>query len=192
MATFSSNQPGLCDIHDNRKVDPMAPCTPTIAGPSDIQLTAIITAPGQFVTVNKYFANAYTVSRGDGTARADLTSDTTHTYASTGTYVITLSLTGGATRWKFQNGNDPLVPSEYIQPGSTTASDVYVSHMPDLAAYFGDSATNVGNNFFRSFNSYGALTSLPSGSFDTSNITTVGDDFFSNFNAYGSLTVLPS
>jgi hypothetical protein len=53
------------------------------------------------VTVNKYFANTYTINRGDGTAMADLMGDTTHTYLSTGDYTITLALTGGATRWIF-------------------------------------------------------------------------------------------
>jgi len=49
---------------------------------SQIELTAEITAAGQTVTVNKYFANAHTIDRGDGTASADLTADTTYTYSS--------------------------------------------------------------------------------------------------------------
>jgi len=54
--------------------------------------------------------------------------------------------------------------------------------MPVLSDYFGTSATNVGNNFFQSFNRDGALTGLPAGSFDTSNLTTVGVNFFYSFN----------
>jgi hypothetical protein len=65
MATFSSNQPGLCDVHDNRKVDPSAACSAPIAPakPTDIQITAEITSSGQPVTINKYFTNAYSVNR---------------------------------------------------------------------------------------------------------------------------------
>ncbi|MCL2808356.1 MAG: InlB B-repeat-containing protein, partial [Coriobacteriia bacterium] len=52
--------------------------------------------------------------------------------------------------------------------------------------------TTTGNSFFNSFNMSGSLTSLPAGSFNTSNITTTGDYFFQNFNAWGSLTSLPA
>jgi surface protein len=52
--------------------------------------------------------------------------------------------------------------------------------------------TIAGRNFFSHFNRYGSLTSLPTGSFDTSNITTVGDYFFYAFNAGGDLTSLPA
>jgi hypothetical protein len=62
--------------------------------------------------------------------------------------------------------------------------------MPDFSL-FGASATDVGDNFFSYFNGYGALTSLPEGSFDTSDITTVGNSFFANFNYQGALTSLP-
>ena len=109
--------------------------------------------------------------------------DTTHTYTTPGTYTITLAL-NGASRWTF-NGVGPLVPK-----AGTTASNVYVSYMPDFSL-FGDSATNVGNYFFHSFNGNGALTALSTGSFDTSNITTVGNYFFYQFNLEGNLTSLP-
>jgi surface protein len=65
MATFSSNQPGLCDVDDNWKADPSAPCTPSLPGavkPTDIQITAEITSSGQTVTINKYFTNTYSVN----------------------------------------------------------------------------------------------------------------------------------
>jgi surface protein len=46
--------------------------------------------------------------------------------------------------------------------------------------------------FFPYFNEGGALTSLPDGSFDTSNITTVKrEGFFNSFNKGGALTSLP-
>jgi hypothetical protein len=44
--------------------------------------------------------------------------------------------------------------------------------MPDFSL-FGDNPINVGNFFFQSFNANGALTNIPEGSFDTSNIITV-------------------
>ena len=56
-ATFSDNQPGLCDIDDNWKVTPGFCFDST-----SIQLTAVVTESGQAVTINKYFANAYTVN----------------------------------------------------------------------------------------------------------------------------------
>ena len=52
--------------------------------------------------------------------------------------------------------------------------------------------TTAGDNFFNRFNSSGTLTSLPAGSFDTSNITTVGNNFFNGFNSFGALTLLPA
>ena len=115
--------------------------------PSDIQLTAEITAANQTVRINKYFANAYTVDRGDGSPVTELTADTTHSYTTTGEYQITLSLTGTATRWTFGSIYKPLVPK-----AGTTANNIYLSSMPSLADYFGTSATSPGDNFFRSFN----------------------------------------
>ncbi|MDR0281915.1 MAG: hypothetical protein LBI53_00930 [Candidatus Peribacteria bacterium] len=52
--------------------------------------------------------------------------------------------------------------------------------------------TTVGNSFFHDFNSQGELTSLPEGSFNTSNVTTVGNAFFNSFNRNGKLTYLPN
>ena len=78
--------------------------------PTEIELTADITAPGQTVTVNKYFANAYTIDRGDGTPKADLTADTLHTYTNAGSYTITLAFTGGEKRWTFTSISKSLVP----------------------------------------------------------------------------------
>ena len=108
--TFSDNQPGLCDIDDNRKQTP-GTCTPSAA--SRIELKTYITVPGQTVTVNKYFANAHTINRGDGTTSTDLTADTTHTYTGAGIYFITLAFTGGADRWTFTllYPDKPLVPT---------------------------------------------------------------------------------
>jgi surface protein len=63
--------------------------------------------------------------------------------------------------------------------------------MPDMSL-FRESGTNAGNNFFSYFNSNGALTGLPAGSFDTSNITSAGNNFFYNFNYNGALTDLPT
>jgi len=72
----------------------------------------VTTGANQTVRVNKYFANAYMVDWGDGSIKINLTADTTKTYANSGTYVITLALTGSATRWTFQNTTNPLVPRD--------------------------------------------------------------------------------
>ena len=106
--TFSDNQPGLCFVDDNRKVTP-GTCTPNYVDPTSIQLTAELTLANQLVTVNKYFANAHTIDWGDGTATANLTANTTHTYTTSGTYTITLALTGIANRWTFTNSSKPWV-----------------------------------------------------------------------------------
>ena len=67
-----------------------------------------------------------------------------------------------------------------------------ITQMPPMSSFTTDSTgTTAGNDFFANFNRYGALTSLPAGSFDISKITTVGDSFFYYFNGSGSLTSLP-
>ena len=62
--------------------------------------------------VNKYFANAFAVDRGDGNSSGNYLAGMTKTYATAGTYTITLALTGGATRWGFVQTVSalPLVP----------------------------------------------------------------------------------
>ncbi len=48
-----------------------------------------------------------------------------------------------------------------------------ITSMPALTSFTADSMGTIsGSNYFSCFNNYGSLTSLPSGSFDTSNITT--------------------
>ncbi|MDR0859435.1 MAG: PKD domain-containing protein [Candidatus Peribacteria bacterium] len=149
---------------------------------TDIQLTAVISEAGQTVTLNKYFANVFSVDWGDGTT-GDVTTGITHIYTAPDTYPITL--TKITPRWTFTGENIPLIPTT-----GTTSSNVYVSSMPPMSL-FGDSETSVGDYFFQAFNRDGSLTSLPVGSFDTSNITTVGGYFFHGFNRNGSLTSLP-
>ena len=150
----------------------------------DIILEATSTEANQTLKINKYFNNAYTVDWGDGTPVTGLTADTTHTYFIPWTYTIILSTT--ANRWTFKWANNPLVPQE-----GTTMTWVKVTYMPSLADGFGSSATSVGNNFFRAFNYYWAITGLPTWSFDTSNITAVGTYFFRAFNFHWRLTSLP-
>jgi len=71
----------------------------------------VITAANQTVRVNKYFANNFTVNRGDGSSVVTLTTTgATKTYTSPGTYFIRLQ-PSGATGWTFQQQNShPLVP----------------------------------------------------------------------------------
>ena len=153
----------------------------------DIVLQATATAANQKLKINKYFANAYTVDRWDGTT-GNLTADTTHTYSTAWTYTITLSLSW-ADRWTFKNqtSDQPLVLSNW-----TTMTWVKIVFMPSLADGFGNSATNPWNYFFMSFNKNWAITSLPEWSFDTSNITTAGDYFFMAFNEVWLLRDLPA
>jgi hypothetical protein len=151
-----------------------------------IEITVETMATNQTVTVNKYFTNFHSINWGDGATITQLTATTTHTYTTIGTYKIILSLPHWE-RWRFWTAtNIPLV-----QKASTTASNVYISKMPSLAGYFGDSATTPWNNFFLAFNYNWALTSLPEGSFDTSYLTTIGNDIFRNFNYQWMLTSLP-
>ena len=152
----------------------------------DIVIEATATEANQTLTINKYFANAYTVSRCDGCETSTLSSDTWHTYEEPWTYTITLSLTGWATRWTFQNVSKPLVPQN-----GTTMTWVKIAYMPSLADWFGTSSTTAGNYFFYNFNRDWALTSLLEWSFDTSKITTVWNYFFDKFNNNWKLTSLP-
>lgn len=154
---------------------------------SDIVITAEITVANQTVKINKYFANAHSINRWDGGATTNHTADTTHTYTSPGTYEITLSLGSGVSRWTFVYTAKPLVPKSW-----TTANNVYISKMPKLSDWFGNSATSAESYFFDRFNAVWALTSLPAGSFDTSNITSVGNYFFAYFNYDWVLTSLPA
>ena len=156
----------------------------TATNSKDIVLEATSTASNQTLKINKYFANAYTVDRWDGSLTQDLTGDTVHTYSVASGYTITLSTT--ADRWTFKNVYKPLVPTNW-----TTVTDVKIVSMPSLADWFGNNATNPGNYFFYNFNSNWKLTSLPEWSFDTSKITTVGSDFFFSFNNKWKLTSLP-
>jgi len=154
--------------------------------PKDILIEARATSANQKITINKYFANAYTVDWWDGSPIETVSADKSHTYNTAWTYTITLSLTWWADRWTFQNVYKPLVPTNW-----TTVTDVKIVSMPSLADWFGNSETNPWNYFFYSFNNNWQLTSLPSWSFDTSNITTVGSYFFYYFNYYWQLTSLP-
>ena len=151
--TFSANQPGTCGIHEHRRVVP-GTCVPAT---TDIQLVVVATGATtatRNVGLSKYFSNAYTVNRGDGTAVVPVTGNIVKTYAQSGTYTITLSLASGAQRWTFGSAG-PLVGQQ-----STTASNVYMSRMPALS-FFGTHATNVGDGYFYGFNYRGSLTSLP-------------------------------
>ena len=68
-----------------------------------------------------------------------------------------------------------------------------VLSMPPMNAFTTNSSgTEAGDGFFASFNAYGAITSFPAGSFDTSKITKVGLGYFSGFNWGGALTSLPA
>ncbi|MDR0875837.1 MAG: InlB B-repeat-containing protein [Clostridiales Family XIII bacterium] len=70
--------------------------------------------------------------------------------------------------------------------------DCELTAIPAMNVFTEDTAgTTAGNYFFYRFNSGGALTSLPEGSFDTSDITHAEDNFFCGFNADGDLTSLP-
>jgi len=150
----------------------------------DIILEAISTADNQTLKINKYFANAYTVDRWDGTMW-NLTWDIVHTYSVASGYTIILSLSW-TDRWTFQGKSKPLVPI-----AETTMSWVKIVSMPSLAEWFGDNAKNPGNNFFRAFNYQWALTSLPIWSFDTSSIEMPWNGFFQDFNNEWKLKALP-
>ena len=171
-----------------------------ITNEKDIVIQATATESGQIVTINKYFANDYTVDRWDGTTGEwatwgwiieNIISHTTHTYSATWTYNITLSLSW-ADRWTFRemwweiSYTEPLVPVSW-----TTVTDVQIIYMPSLTGWFWDSAEVPGDRFFSWFNNNWAITSLPEWSFNTSQITTVGDLFFFCFNCNWKLTSLP-
>jgi hypothetical protein len=159
-----------------------------------IELTVTTTAENQTVTLNKYFANTFNITWGDTNNTSDdgtFTADNiTHTYSAAGTNTYTIRLTPQSNAlfgaWAFKSAYVALVPTD-----GTTASSVVVSYMPPMERFM-TSATAAPDYFFYNFNYEGAITELPFGSFDTSNITTVGDYFFQYFNCYGDLTELPA
>ncbi len=74
-----------------------------------------------------------------------------------------------------------------------------ITSMPAMSSFTEDNAGSIAGDYFfnrfcggATFGSYASITSLPSGSFNTSSITTTGVGFFGEFNSYGSLTSLPS
>ena len=156
----------------------------------DIVLKVVTSWASQKIAINKYFdVSDYTIDWWDGTTTTATTTDASwahsKTYASAWTYYITLVNPWG--RWTFTTASYGLVPSSWF-----TGDSVWVEYMPSLKDWFGDNASNPWDNFFRSFNQSWALTSLPSWSFDTSNITSVWTYFFSYFNRDWALTSLPS
>ena len=153
--------------------------------PMDIIIEATATESNQTLKINKYFANAYTVDWWDGSPVETVSSDKTHTYSVASGYIIILSTT--ADRWTFKRGQFPLIPTN-----GTTVTWVKITYMPSLASWFGVNATAPWNYFFSYFNYSWQLTSLPTGSFDTSNITTVWNFFCSNFNQNWKITSLPT
>jgi len=155
--------------------------------PKNIVIEAISTEENQTISISKYFANDYTVDRWEWGGAIKLTSRTGHTYLTSWTHTITLSLTGTATRWSFYCNYDvTLVPK-----AGTTVTWVKIVFMPSLADGFGSNKTNPWNCFFDNFNRNWALTSLPEWSFDTSNITRVWRSFFEMFNEGWALESLP-
>ena len=156
----------------------------------DIVLKVVTSAANQKIGINKYFNVVnYTIDRWDGTTTTATTTNSSwahsKTYATAWTYYITL--VNPWSRWTFTNASYWLVPSSWF-----TGDSVWIEYMPSLKDWFGDSTSNPWNNFFRYFNYSWALTSLPTWSFDTSNITSVWTYFFSVFNRDWALTSLPS
>ena len=150
----------------------------------DIILKIVVKDKGQYLTINKYFDNEYTVNWWDLSPQEKMKDQLVHTYEQ-GIYYITLSLTKD-TRWKFKEQMIGLVPSD-----ATNIDDIEVFFLPDIAQTFGKSAHDVGSDFFSSFNLKGAITKLPENSFDLKEIQKVDDNFFKGFNYQGSLASLP-
>ncbi|MDR0591905.1 MAG: YDG domain-containing protein, partial [Bifidobacteriaceae bacterium] len=166
----------------------LAPISVPVSVVQPIVLGVTTNAPGQQVTLNKYFPHDYTIDWGDVSGAAEPAPDTstTHTYAAAGSYEITLTSTRThqTRRWWFELSDAGLVPA------AGTNATVVVAAMPRMRA-FTPSATASGFDLFYRFNYEGALTGLPDGSFDTSGIEDAGSYFFSDFNYKGALTELP-
>ena len=156
----------------------------------DIILKVVTSWANQKIGINKYFnVSNYTIDWWDGTTTTATTTNSSwahsKTYASAWTYYITLVNPWG--RWTFTTASYGLVPSSWF-----TGASVWVEYMPSLKDWFGDGASNPWDYFFSYFNRDWALTSLPTWSFNTSNITSVWSSFFRAFNDSWALTSLPS
>jgi hypothetical protein len=154
----------------------------TLSTGPEIVLSVIADIVNSKVKIAKYFANDYSVDWGDATTTDSVPeSGVIHSYAKKGEYTITLTPktdTAEKQRWIFKNGaGTALVPAS-----STTVGIVRVSQMPAMR-FFMTSDDTAGNHFFSDFNSSGAISSFPVGSFDTSAIKVVGSNFFSNFSS---------
>jgi len=118
---------------------------------NNIILRVTVWTANQTLTLNKYFdVSNYTVDRWDGTT-GTISTHLTKTYNNIGTYYVELQ--NPWDRWKFSLTSYSLVPQSW-----TTVDNVKIVYMPSLADWFGESASNPGDNFFRSFNSQWALS----------------------------------
>jgi uncharacterized repeat protein (TIGR01451 family) len=103
----------------------------------------------------------------------------------------TLELTEAVSGVSFRNWAAEL-DSGYNYNPLVAGIPAHIAAFPSMNAFTtDDTGEEAGNDFFAYFNTLGSLTSLPSGSFDTSNIITVGNDFFLCFNFYGNIEHLP-
>ena len=117
-----------------------------------------------------------------GTAAVSTTS-TANISVQVGDIVRVTESSANTTFRSWSSTNNPLAK------GVKTA----VISMPEMNRFTTNSTgTTAGDRFFVYFNYSGTITTLPVGSFDTSNITTVGGNFFAYFNFSGSLTSLPA
>jgi hypothetical protein len=128
--------------------------------------------------------------------------DSNITYSLNGARAVTIA--SNSTADITVNENDTIVVSEGAAGAFRSWSSSYeyafvsgvnasIISMPPMDKFTTDiEGTTAGDYFFSRFNSYGALTSLPKGSFNTSKITEAGAFFFAAFNRGGSLTSLPA
>lgn len=123
-----------------------------------------------------------------GTERVEvLAGHSTSVSVNVGDIVMVSEVSSGDFR-RFMGNNLPLC----------SGVSAHIVLMPPMNKFTTDEAgTTVGDNFFRSFNQNGTLTSLPEGSFDihkivrSSNNNSPASLFFYQFNNSGALTSLP-
>ena len=151
---------------------------------SVIIIKAEITQPWQTVRVNKYFSNSYYIQVDWGTEE-QMSSQKDIVFNETWIHEIVLRK-NDCLRRLFGSGSVALVPINW-----TSANNVWIDYIPNLKDWFGYSAEIPWPRYFYSFNVYWALTSLPVGSFDTSDIEVAGFGFFEKFNKWWNLESLP-
>ena len=131
------------------------------------------------IYIGQTVANGVSIDWGDGSAAETLAGtgnvNTSHTYAETGDYVISMMPEDGCTL-SFSDGSS----SNCVMGSTGSNSKVYCNMLQEV--YIGDGATYISDGAFQSCYSLASIT-IPTG------VTSIGNNTFSNCYSLASITI---